>query len=116
MAQLDSAGMDSPYLTVEEVADFLRMNQQTVRNWIDRGELPAVRVGSRRVRVRRSDLEAFLEASSNVSRGAATGESEQRLRADLGQALERARTGLDGSDAELAGALRALAVSSMRLA
>jgi excisionase family DNA binding protein len=37
-------------------------NPQTVRNWIDRGELPAVRVGQRRVRVRRSDLEAFLDA------------------------------------------------------
>ena len=31
---------------------------------IDRGELPAVRVGSRRVRVRRSDLDAFLEAGA----------------------------------------------------
>jgi excisionase family DNA binding protein len=40
------------YLTVGEVAELLRLNQQTVRNWIDRGELPAVRVGERRVRIR----------------------------------------------------------------
>ena len=39
----------------------LRVNQQTVRNWIDRGELDAVRVGRRRVRVRRSELDRFLE-------------------------------------------------------
>lgn len=35
---------------------------------IDRGELPAVRVGSRRVRVRQSDLDQFLKPSSAPSR------------------------------------------------
>jgi excisionase family DNA binding protein len=40
----------------------LRLNQQTVRNMIDRGELGAVRVGQRRVRVRQSQLDAFLAA------------------------------------------------------
>ena len=52
------------FLTVAEVAAILKLNQQTVRNWIDRGELPAVRVGARRVRVRRSDFERFLEQGS----------------------------------------------------
>ena len=41
----------------------LRLNQQTVRNWIDQGRLPALRVG-RRVRIRRSDLDRVLEESS----------------------------------------------------
>jgi excisionase family DNA binding protein len=36
------------FLTVAEVAELLKLNQQTVRNWIDRGELAAVRVGQRR--------------------------------------------------------------------
>jgi excisionase family DNA binding protein len=49
------------FLTVAEVAALLKINQQTVRNWIDAGKLPAVRVGARRVRVTRSDLERFLE-------------------------------------------------------
>ena len=35
--------------------NLLRLNQQTVRNWIDQGSLPALRVG-RRVRVRRADF------------------------------------------------------------
>ena len=39
-------------LTVAEVAAILKLNQQTVRNWIDQGSLPALRVG-RRVRIRR---------------------------------------------------------------
>jgi excisionase family DNA binding protein len=48
--------MADEFLTVAEIAELLKVNPQTVRNWIDRGELPAVRVGARRVRVRRSDL------------------------------------------------------------
>lgn len=38
----------------------LKLNQQTVRNWIDQGSLPAIRVG-RRVRIKRSDFERVLE-------------------------------------------------------
>lgn len=50
---------DEYYLTVAEVAEVLRLNQQTVRNWIDQGSLPALRVG-RRVRIKRSDLDRLL--------------------------------------------------------
>ena len=49
-------------LTVAEIAASLKMNQQTIRNWIDNGYLPAIRIG-RRVRVKRSDFDALLEAS-----------------------------------------------------
>jgi excisionase family DNA binding protein len=49
-----------PFLTVAEVAAMLKLNQQTVRNWIDQGSLPAFKVG-RRVRIRRSDFERVLE-------------------------------------------------------
>jgi excisionase family DNA binding protein len=59
------------FLTVAEVAELLKLNQQTVRNWIDQGSLPAVRVG-RRVRIRRSDLERVLENGSTTARAAAT--------------------------------------------
>lgn len=52
--------MNETFLTVMEVAETLKLNPQTVRNWIDRGELRAVRVGSRRVRIRQSDLDALL--------------------------------------------------------
>ena len=48
------------FLTVAEVAEWLKLNQQTVRNWIDQGSLPAVRVG-RRVRIKRSDLDRILD-------------------------------------------------------
>ena len=52
------------FLTVAEVAEWLKLNQQTVRNWIDRGELPALRVG-RRVRIKRSDYERYLSDGYN---------------------------------------------------
>jgi excisionase family DNA binding protein len=57
------ATWDDEYLTVAEVAERLKLNQQTVRNWIDQGSLPAVRVG-RRVRVRRSALDSILAAGA----------------------------------------------------
>jgi excisionase family DNA binding protein len=59
---------EETYLTVAEVAETLKLNQQTVRNWIDQGSLPALRVG-RRVRIKRSDFERILE--KNYSPGAA---------------------------------------------
>jgi excisionase family DNA binding protein len=55
--------MADELLTVADIAATFRVHPQTVRNWIDRGELQAVRVGSRRVRVRREDLDRFITAS-----------------------------------------------------
>jgi putative molybdopterin biosynthesis protein len=50
------------FLTVSEIAELLKLNQQTIRNWIDAGKLPAFRIG-RRVRVKREDFERLLEES-----------------------------------------------------
>jgi excisionase family DNA binding protein len=47
------------FLTVAEVAELLKLNQQTIRNWLDEQKLPSLRVG-RRVRVLRSDLDQFI--------------------------------------------------------
>ena len=51
-----------PFLTVDDVAEMLQLNRHAVRNYIDPGELAAVRVGKRRIRIRRSAVEAFLAA------------------------------------------------------
>lgn len=59
--------MEEEFLTVADVASLLKLNQQTVRNWIEQGRLPALRVG-RRVRVRRSDLEVMVEQGSTSTR------------------------------------------------
>lgn len=49
-------------MTVAEVAELLKLNQQTVRNWVDQGYLKAFHVG-RRVRILRSDLEELIAKS-----------------------------------------------------
>ena len=59
---MEDSDREETFLTVAEVADMLKLNQQTVRNWIDQGSLPALRVG-RRVRIKRSDFERVLEQS-----------------------------------------------------
>ncbi|MGZ4198040.1 MAG: helix-turn-helix domain-containing protein [Solirubrobacteraceae bacterium] len=56
---MDQSDAPDSFLTVAEVAGILKLNQQTVRNWIDQGSLPALRVG-RRVRIRRSDFDRIL--------------------------------------------------------
>jgi excisionase family DNA binding protein len=58
---------EETYLTVAEVAATLKLNQQTVRNWIDAGTLPALRVG-RRVRIKQSDFDRILEESYSGAR------------------------------------------------
>ena len=49
-------------MTVADIARILKLNQQTVRNWIDQGKLPALHIG-RRVRIWRSDFDQLLEQS-----------------------------------------------------
>jgi excisionase family DNA binding protein len=70
------AGADTgdDLLTVAEVASELRLNEQTIRNWMDAGKLPHIRVG-RRVRIRRSDLDELLNAG-------ASGQPQAELSAD----------------------------------
>ncbi len=53
-------------LTVREVAAQLQVTSQTIRNWIDQGVVPAIRVG-RAFRIRREDVETMLEQASAES-------------------------------------------------
>jgi len=80
LERLNSLDTQDSFLTVAEVAGLLKLNQQTVRNWIDQGSLPAVRVG-RRVRIRRSDLERILDegysAGGGTSRQVSAGPSAE---------------------------------------
>ena len=71
---MDQTDSSDSFLTVAEVARILKLNQQTVRNWIDQGSLPALRVG-RRVRIRRSDFERIL-AEGYTGGSAASGGSD----------------------------------------
>lgn len=50
------------YLTVQEVADLMRVSTMTVYRLIKSGELPAVRVG-RAFRLRDNDIDTYLAQS-----------------------------------------------------
>jgi excisionase family DNA binding protein len=109
--------MDERFLTVDEIAGLLKfqVEPQTIRNRIDRGELAAIRVGSRRVRVKQSDLDAFLTVSETTSAG--PGSDETQLRHEFATGLDNSCRALDtDDDAQFASSLRTLAVGAMRLA
>jgi excisionase family DNA binding protein len=79
------------FLTVDEVAAILKLNPQTVRNWINNGTMPAVRVG-RRVRITRRDLERVLTESyrpgstaADAGDGQAFWDGKQDLSADIAE-------------------------------
>ena len=56
-------------LTLEEVADYLRVHYTTVRRWCRGGELPALKVG-RTYRVRKADLDTWWTEQTRAPRGA----------------------------------------------
>ncbi|MGO9974370.1 MAG: helix-turn-helix domain-containing protein [Solirubrobacteraceae bacterium] len=51
---------DDPWLTLAEIAEELRVNPATVRLWVSRGRLKAMRAGQRKLLVRRSELDRML--------------------------------------------------------
>ena len=63
---------DEELLTVAEAAKIFRVTLQTIRNWIEWGKLPALRVG-RRFLVRREHIEALLDQAQAADGAHATG-------------------------------------------
>jgi excisionase family DNA binding protein len=51
---------EDPWLTLAEIAEELRVNPATVRLWVRRGRLKAMRAGQRKLLVRRSELDRML--------------------------------------------------------
>jgi excisionase family DNA binding protein len=89
-------------LTIDEVAGLLKLNRQTIYNYVDRGHLPAVRIGKRRVRIRRSALEKFI-ATGETDAVAETGpvvQSERLVQGLRPEGRERLAAALaDSGDA-----------------
>lgn len=55
---------DRRFYTVRELADVLRVSDLTIRRWIHRGELKAIRVGPRNLRISASELERIEETGA----------------------------------------------------
>jgi excisionase family DNA binding protein len=52
-------------MTLEEVADYLRLSNDTVYRMANTGTIPACKVGNQ-WRFRREDVDAWLESKKNV--------------------------------------------------
>lgn len=52
--------MEDKILTIEEVAQAVKVSLKTVYRWISNGILPATKIGSKTYRVFESDLVKFL--------------------------------------------------------
>lgn len=62
--------IDDTYLTVAEAATLLRVAPSTIRRWIKQGDVPAYRMGPRRVTLKRTDLDALVTPThSNSEKG-----------------------------------------------
>ena len=61
-ASAEQAANDS-LLTPEETSDLLKIAPQTLANWRSQGKGPSwVKLGARRCRYRRSEIDRFIEA------------------------------------------------------
>lgn len=58
-------------LSTADVAGMTGHGQRMVQRWVANGELPAVVLGKRRIRIFEADLNAFLDARFTVYGGAA---------------------------------------------
>ncbi|MGO9971917.1 MAG: helix-turn-helix domain-containing protein [Solirubrobacteraceae bacterium] len=52
--------VEDPWLTLAEIAEELRLSPATIRSWIAKGTLQAMRAGQRKFLVRRSELDRML--------------------------------------------------------
>jgi excisionase family DNA binding protein len=65
---------DEHWLTVREVAGHLGIDVQTAYRWAGAGKLPALRLGTRRLRFRRADVEKALKpVGGKATRGRENG-------------------------------------------
>lgn len=60
--------LSKPFLTTQEIAELLKVREQTVRRWIHQQELRAVKLG-REFRVAVKDLETFVDDHATCEPG-----------------------------------------------
>ena len=69
MSAITTGSTGRPFLTVAEAADELAVTERFIRKLIADGDLRAVKVGARVVRIRRNDLEDLLRPARVVPHG-----------------------------------------------
>jgi len=61
---------ENPWMRVPEAAAYFRVPRSRMYDLIQRGELPAVRIGERSIRVNRKEIERFLAENRRIDPGA----------------------------------------------
>jgi len=51
------------YYTIEEVAEILKVNPESVRRWVRAKKIPAIKLGGKYIRILATDLESFTNSS-----------------------------------------------------
>src|ERR1700743_2032705 len=79
MAERFEDDPNDPWLTVAEIAEELRLSPATLRSWISKGTLRAMRAGQRKWLVRRSELDRMVrgEALGDEPAGGAAGATRE---------------------------------------
>lgn len=65
-----SLQFDEQLISVAEAAKLLQVSQSTLWRWIDSGKLPAYRIGLRRIRLKRADLQQLVSPARPENSGA----------------------------------------------
>ena len=88
---------DEDYVTVDEAATILRVAPSTVRRWIREGDVPAYRIGRRRVALKRGELTALVTPLRAVPEHArdAAGDEEIRHRTLTPEEIQRGLEAMD---------------------
>ena len=61
--KLNTMDKKQTYYTIEEVANILKVNPESVRRWVRAKKLPAIKLGGKYIRVSAIDLDSFTKNS-----------------------------------------------------
>jgi excisionase family DNA binding protein len=91
------SAVDEEYLTVAEAATLLRVAPSTIRRWIREGDVPAHRIGRRRVALRRADLTRLITPARTgmETSGEVAGDQKREPRRLTPEEKERALEAMD---------------------
>ena len=60
---------DIAWMSLHEAAAYLRLSPNTLRTWIRERGLPSVKLSGTVVRIRRADLDVWVEEQAKINRG-----------------------------------------------
>lgn len=89
--------IDNEYVTVVEAAMLLRVAPSTAPRWIREGDVPAYRLGQRRIGLRRGDLDSLI-TPVRAGRGRTSDEAEDEYVKTRRLTPEEQRRGLEAME------------------